>query len=268
MTCYSTLERTFARYLDSMPGARSLAKSCYQRANYLIFRERAFCIAMHRDARIMLPEESPGRPASDEHCFFGYYDKSPWSPDMRYVLAHALQKDGTVAIRMYDLQTRKAHTLGFSVAWNYQQGSMLQWLPGSPEPQVIWNDVVDGNLGMRLVSIFSGSTRWIPWPIQTVHPNGREALTLNYRRLHRIRAEYGYPMQVRNFNPDQPLWRDGIWHIDLQTGEGRLTLSLEELRALQPRRDMADAQHKVNHLIYSPRGNRVAFMHRWIGRPG
>ena len=249
MKSYNTAERTLARLLDAMPAARRLAKFCYQRANYLVFRERGFRTAIHPDVRMVSLEETTGKSASGAGRFFGYYDKTPWAPDLRYVLAHAPLQDGTVAVEVHDLETRTVQTLGVSAAWNWQQGSMLQWLPNPKERHVVWNDIIDGKLGSRIVSLSGGEARTIPWPVQTLHPNGREALTLNYKRLDRIRPEYGYSAAVENFSADLPAKQDGLWHVDLSTGQGKLSLSLADLQANQPRLEMADSLHKVNHMM-------------------
>jgi hypothetical protein len=259
MKSYNSAERALARLLDSVPAARLSIKFCYQRANYLVFRERDFRAVVHPEtAMVSLPEES----------FFGYYDKTPWSPDLRHALAHSPLQDGTVAIQAYDLRTSTMRRVGSSRAWNWQQGSMLQWLSNTGELQVIWNDVIDGKLGARIASLASGEKRAIPWPIQTLHPNGQEALTLNYKRLDCMRPEYGYSYPAENFAPDVAPDCDGIWHVDLRTGEGKLVLTLAALQANQPRLEMGGSQHKVNHLMYSPRGEKVVFMHRWLGPRG
>jgi Tol biopolymer transport system component len=73
---------------------------------------------------------------------------------------------------------------------------------------------------------------------------------------------------VDNFAPDQPPDCDGIWHVDLRSGESQLIVSLGQLADIVPRTEMVDADHKVNHALYSPSGKRFVFMHRWIGPRG
>ena len=72
------------------------------------------------------------------HHFFGYYDKCPWDATGRYVPAlEAGFSDrppghgDNAAVGMVDLAE--------TVAWNWQQGAMLQWLPADAERLTIYN---------------------------------------------------------------------------------------------------------------------------------
>lgn len=81
--------------------------------------------------------------------WFGYYDKLQFSPDNRFVLSNRVSFEGrsptgedVIEVGMVDLQDKdKWIPLGKSNAWCWQQGCMLQWIPGS-ESKVIWNDRV------------------------------------------------------------------------------------------------------------------------------
>jgi hypothetical protein len=126
---------------------------------------------------------------------------------------------------------------------------------------------VDRRLFCRIVTL-DGRERRLEWPIQALHPRKTEALSLNYRRLARIRPEYGYDVEVDNFAPDQPVDRDGIWRVDLRSGDSHLIVSLQQLADTAPGREIAGAEHKVNHAVYSPDGGRFVFMHRWLGPRG
>ncbi len=144
---------------------------------------------------------------------------------------------------------------------------MAQWLYFEGEETVVFNDAVNRRLVCRIVTL-GGRERALDWPIQALHPSGNEALSLNYRRLARIRPEYGYEVAVDNFAPDQPLDRDGLWRVDLRSGDSQLIVSLRQLAEIAPRIEMVGADHKVNHAVYSPGGERFVFMHRWLGSRG
>ena len=81
-----------------------------------------------------------------KHHWFGYYDKLQFDPSGRYVLGMEVEfehrpptPDDTIAIGI-DLHDGNRWTeLGHSAAWCWQQGCMLQWLPGS-DSRIIWND--------------------------------------------------------------------------------------------------------------------------------
>jgi len=152
--------------------------------------------------------------------------------------------------------------VGSSRAWNFQQGSMAQWLPGLDTQQIVFNDFEEGKLVARIVDLESHNTRSIPWPVQSVHPSGRTAISLNYRRLAALRPDYGYSVSATNFSEKQPADRDGLWRVDLASGRAELVVTVAELMRRAPR--TGKARHYVNHVLHSPTGRRIAFLHRWL----
>lgn len=262
---YNRLERRLAALLDAAPGLRAFAKAGYQRFNYLAHGGRREALRLHPSVTI---ERAVAMEPGTE-CFYGYFGQQPWSEGGRRFLFHRWRArgDARIAICARDAASGSVQVLGESSAWNFQQGTMAQWIRRDGVECAVFNDAQDGLLVCRLVAP-DGSERRHPWPIQALHPGGREALSLNYRRLARIRPEYGYDVEVQNFSTDQPQDRDGLWRVDLDTGEAGLIVSLAGLAALEPRPDMGRAAHKVNHAVYSPAGTRFVFMHRWLGQQG
>jgi hypothetical protein len=267
-TPYSGLERRLAALLDSAPRLRALAKAGYQRANYLLRGWRQRPLRLHPEAAI---ERVAGgeRGAARQECFFGYFGMQPWSRDGRRQLYHRWQPpDGTtVGICVRDGRSATESVIAETRAWNFQQGAMAQWLSREGSESIVFNDVVDRKLVCRMVA-GDGGEEIVPWPIQALHPLRAEALSINYRRLWRLRPDYGYDVPVENFSPDQPLAEDGIWRVDLRSADAQLVIPLRQLAAIEPRADMAGADHKVNHAVYSPDGGRFVFMHRWLGARG
>ena len=204
--------------------------------------------------------------AEDPEYFFGSYDKTPWATveEEKTLLMHRIQGESVAIFRLY-LDKVDGRCIGESAAWNHQQGSMTQWLA---DENIAYNDIQDAELGTQLVNVKTGEKQFIPWPIQAVHPSETEALSLNYKRLHEQRPEYGYNPQVSNFSSDMSLGEDGLWRVNLETGESELILSLSQLRNYRPRTEMENARHRVNHAMFSPGGTRVVFMHRWTGSEG
>ncbi len=268
---YNRLERKVAALLDAAPGLRALAKSGYQRFNYLVHGGRRQALRLHPSAAIERATsggEGVNLASGRTECFFGYFGLQPWSADGRRYLFHRWRaRAGRVDICAVDRGSGAVQVVGDSAAWNFQQGAMAQWIRRGGVECAIFNDAVEGQLACRIVAP-DGSERGVPWPIQALHPGGCDALSLNYRRLARIRPEYGYDVAVQNFSPDQPPERDGLWRVNLDTGAAELIASLAELAASKPRADMAAAEHKVNHAVYSPAGTRFVFMHRWLGASG
>ena len=268
MKSYNPLERKIAQTLDNFPQLKQIAKTTYQYLNFYLKGDRNFKLALHPQVTILTPFQWAGIESTSQELFFGYYDKSPWSSDMSKMVFHCFQDKHKLALVVFDRFTNQVTVVATTETWSSQQGSMAQWLPGGKSDRLIFNDLIDNKLGTRIIALDTAGEITIPTPIQTLHPNGKEALTLNYKRLARMRPEYGYCANAENFTSDCALSEDGIWHIDLESGTNRLILDLATLIAYKPRSEMTNAEHKVNHIMYSPQGTKYVFMHRWIGTNG
>lgn len=268
MKTYNVKERAIAKTLDTFPRVKRVAKKAYQTINYLYHHEKGFQLDLHPEVSLLRPEEFSQVKLGHSEMFFGYYDKSSWSPNMDQIVLHKLNSYSCVDIVIFNKGSKSCQTIAQSTTWNYQQGSMAQWLPESNGKKVVFNDVVQNMLSARILSVDNGKEKVINWPIQAIHPSGKKALTLNYKRLDRIRPEYGYSPPVGNFSENQPLNQDGIWKVDLDSGNGSLIISLAELIEHIPREEMLNSEHKVNHILYSPSGKRFVFLHRWVSVKG
>jgi hypothetical protein len=272
MAAYGSLERRLARLLTRFPALKRAAKWLYTRLNYARYAESGFTHALRPDVALHTAEAWAGvRPVAGT-LFFGYYDISPWSADGQRLLMHrhpsataALALDVPLDVLVFDRAAAEVRVVGQTRAWSPQQASMAQWRAGTPD-ELLFNDIAEGRLVTRIVSHTGAARGVVDWPVQALHPDGRHALSLNYKRLFRLRPEYGYAAPVTNFDAQQD--EDGLWSVDLDTGTAHLLVSLPELRAVRPRPDMAEAEHKVNHAVYAPGGRRAVFLHRWIGSYG
>lgn len=263
---FNRFERRLAAALDSAPRLRALLRSAYRRANYLVTGGRGQDVRLH--AQAALERIAGGRDPGSEECFHGYFGLQPWDRTGRRYLFHRWSpraRDVEICVR--EPSPGSVTVVGRSSAWNFQQGSLAHWLPAGDAESIVFNDVVDRRLVCRILSPGAPERR-IDWPVQALHPGGEEALSLNYRRLARLRAEYGYAPDVDNFDPDAPLDADGLWRVDLRMGTATLVVPLAALASRSPRPEMEGALHKLNHAVYSPLGSRIAFLHRWLGPRG
>lgn len=211
-----------------------------------------------------------------KHHWFSYYDKLQFDAANRRVLCmevdfeHRTPAIGdTIRLGMVDLEDNDRWVdLDQSNAWCWQQGCMLQWLPGS-ESEIIWNDREDGAYVSRILDVESGRKRTVPHPIYSVSPDGKTAVSPDFRRIQDVRPGYGYAGPPDPHTDDLAPEDSGIFHIDLETGESKLILSLAEISAIG---DIPHAQpgikHYFNHLLFSPDGKRFVALHRWRYREG
>ena len=265
MKSYNLFERAIAKTLDRFPQLKQVTKTTYQHLNYWYYGDRNFKLALHPQVKICTPWYWSKAKSLLGDLFFGYYDKTPWSSDMAQFVCHRLKDSTKVEIVVFDRDEQKTTVVGNSATWSSQQGSMVQWLGNE---QIIFNDLVESKLAAKIVSLTGKTEKVIYFPIQTLHPNSKKALSLNYKRLDRLRPEYGYAVAANNFSSDRSFSEDGIWQVDLESGTGELIISLETLINYKPRPEMNNAEHKVNHIMYSPQGNQFVFMHRWLGNEG
>ncbi|MFC1462738.1 hypothetical protein ACFLQU_03945, partial [Verrucomicrobiota bacterium] len=101
-------------------------------------------------------------------------------------------------------------------------------------------------------------------PVYTITPDGRTAFAPDFSRVQHRRPGYGYPGVPDPFEQVQAPEESGLWRMDLQTGEQQLILSIAEVAAIPgPHDDVPDVLHYFNHLLVSPDGSRVEFLHRW-----
>ena len=207
----------------------------------------------------------------------GYYDKFLFSADDRFVLANETSFEGrsptpadSIRVGMVDTQDGDRWIdLGGSHAWNWQQGCMLQWIPGAAH-DVAWNDREAGQFVTRILDVKSGRTRTLPHPFYTFSPDGRTAFAPDFARLDVTRPGYGYATGA-----DRDPWKlvripadTGIWRMDVATGRQRLLFSVADAAQLPFTGPAAsafkpDSVHWFNHLLCNTDGTRLFFLHRW-----
>jgi hypothetical protein len=206
----------------------------------------------------------------------GYYDKLLFDPTDRYVLANEVEFEGRspqpedeLRIGMVDTEAGDAwQELGSTRAWNWQQGCMLQWVPGT-ESTVAWNDRDGDHYVSHFLDVKTGKKRSLPQPFYTFSPDGKWAFAPDFRRLNDTRPGYGYcgvadPNKARLAPEDA-----GIWKTDLTTGKQNLIFSFAQAASIPFTGSKPEAafklesKHWFNHLLCNTDGSRLFFLHRW-----
>ena len=205
------------------------------------------------------------------HHWFGYYDKLQFDPSSRFVLGmqvgfeHRSPKpDDQIGIGMVDLKNGESWVkLGKSNAWCWQQGCMLQWLPGSSR-EIIWNDREDGRFIARVMNVMTGESRTLSHPVYSVSPDGKYAVAPDFRRINDVRPGYGYAGFEDPYADDPAPQDSGIVRVDLHSGNADLILSLADIaRTGNIPNQKLGIKHYFNHLLFSPDGSRFIALHRW-----
>jgi hypothetical protein len=203
--------------------------------------------------------------------WFGYYDKLQFDPTGRYALGMEVTFEHRLPTAAEPVRVGMVDTadgdrwidLGASNAWCWQQGCMLQWLPGS-DREIIWNDRAQGQFISRILDAKTGRFRALSWPIYAVSPDGKRGVGCSFSRIWDVRPGYGYPGIPDPDRDDPRPSGSGVYTVDLRTGEQRLLVSVAQvLKFGKPFPDWGRAKHYFIHLLYSPDGKRIIFLHRW-----
>ena len=209
-----------------------------------------------------------------------YYDIAIFDRESRRIAAYGMDfmnrdvtAEDVVQVGYVDLGDGDAFVpLGESRAFSLQQGPMAQWIAGTR--RMIWNDRENGAFYARIHDIDDGATRTLPCPIYAVAPDGATGLSLDMARLDGLRPGYGYTGtgggQLEERCPDD----EGVWKVDLATGDRRLILSLAAARDfVLPRLGLGRIEHALkryhywfNHAKISPDGTRFTVKFRWKKR--
>jgi len=203
--------------------------------------------------------------------FFGYHDKTPFSEDNTKILANSLalnekereNKEIKMDLGYFENINDEENSHSFvkvseTTTWNWQQGCMLQWNPLNSNSEIIFNKIIDGKYGSIIYNIDSKKViKKFNIPIYSVDPTGRYASSLNFSRLGRIRAGYGYKNLQDNTAKSKAPEDDGVWLIDMKTGEIELIIDLAGLSKFT----VLEKEHYINHITFSPNGKYLAFFH-------
>lgn len=207
-------------------------------------------------------------PVNDFAEWFGYYNYDPLDSQHRRLLVHRADFDerqvtenDRVELGYYDINSGSFISIGQSDSFNWQQGTMLQWLPDD-ENKIIFNFSEKGDFKSRIVDINSKESRAIDFPIYGIEPNGEFALALDYKRLYWCRAYHYQPVQNPDFD-GRVKSGDGIFRIDLKTGTTSLLLPIERIIEVDKDADFDQAKHWLEHVMISPDGKKFAFLHRF-----
>lgn len=210
------------------------------------------------------------------HHWFGYYDKLQFDPSNRFVLGMEVgfegrspQPEDEIKIGMVDLENNDEWIeLGTSNAWGWQQGCMLQFIPGS-DSLIIWNDRKNGRFVSHVLNIFTKQERILPFAIYALSPDGVHAVTTDFERIQDTRSGYGYA-GIPDPNRNELAPKDaGIYLCNLNTGKKKLIITYRQMVDMPQLADddaNSDRQNQknwFNHLLFNPDGSRFIFLHRW-----
>jgi len=215
-----------------------------------------------------------------KHHFFGYIghvQNIPWNAAGRYIVAlqttfqeRMPNPDEAADIILIDTQKDFAiKIVDQTRAWNPQQGTMLYWNPDSSETQFFFNDsdveshkvftvLYDISKGKRVREYRYDDT---PFGNSGVAQNGGYFLGINYGRMATLRPVTGYPGTFDWTGGANHPENDGVFKVNIATGEKQLLVSFKKLAALlrpkDPRVDTAPLF--INHTMWNRDDDLIKF---------
>lgn len=260
---FVVLEKTGKRLLEQFPVIKRTCKRVYQLSMYAISKEK-----FKVDGNLIKIS-----PDDTYEYFYGYYDKSPWDKNDRYMLcirvkqaykSVAPKEQGDIVI-IDTKENNKVHIIATTKSWNVQQGCMAQWLGPDFSERIIYNDFRNGEYCSVIFNIkLNKEEKVLKRAVYDVSKNGKFALSLDFSRLHRLRKGYGYsnlPDETeKELCPDKTC----IWKIIIETNEVEALFKYTDFANFESDETMVGAEHKVNHIMISPNGKRFMVLHRWF----
>ena len=175
------------------------------------------------------------------HYFFGYYDRNPWNPSQTLHLAmkipqmNRLPQPGELAEIGTVTVDGGYVPLTTTRAWCHQQGCMELFLKHTKNDTFIYNDfdLKDKKLVANIFEIGKGVIGRYERPIYAMSPDGHWGVSLNFGRIPRRGYSYAdAPIPLTQPIPD--LDDDGLFLIDLYTGESKLLVSYRQMFDIHP----------------------------------
>ena len=205
---------------------------------------------------------------SDYSEWFGYYNYDVLSNDDTKMLcgrcnfdARSIKADDKLELGYYDLTTGTWNRISETDSFNWQQGSMLQWLPGN-DNKLVYNVTNDNHFGSVIQDIVTGDKRLFNYPIYCVTPDGKKAITLNYERSYWCRA-YHYQTVINKDYDVRVADDDGVFSLDFSNNTITRIIDINDVIALDKQADFDKARHWLEHIMISPSGTRFVFLHRF-----
>ena len=175
-----------------------------------------------------------------EHLLASYFAIDSWSPNRRYLSVLETDINGRLpepgercTLGLVDLEDdNRFIPVTTTACWNFQEAAMAHWMN---DDELLFNDMRDGKFRAVVINWRTKKERILPMPVSAVSEDRTWAVSINYARLSLTRPDYGYaglgqdPRESETWPDD-----DGLWTMDLKTGECKLVLSIAQGRSQMP----------------------------------
>ena len=248
----SFVEKTIYNLLKKVPFLKKIFRNIYQRIN--VFFTKINKININYEFLFK------------SGYFFGFHDKNPLSYDNEKLLVHNInieknklnlpKKSDFVSVGfLHGKNFEKYYEIGKTNAWNFQQGSMLQWINKN---EIIYNyydldKCIHKSIIFNTSSLKSKSTSL---PVGAVSKDGKYGVSYSFERLRKGMKGYGYANGIdKDYDNNTP--KNGIKLFDIHTGRIIREIKIKELGSLK-----TTSFKFFTHVQFSPDSKNFVFFLR------
>lgn len=200
------------------------------------------------------------------HIFCGYFDVKPNNPyNENEILVGMLNKNAkmgkdSMEIAIADYINNKIRLVTSTRAWNWQMGSRLRW--SKRKNVILYNDYYKDKYCCVAYDILQRKViKRIPYALYDISDSEKIGLTINFSRLQRLRAGYGYN-NIDDFTKEENAsGEDGLFLVNLDSEEKSLLISYKKLSSMMP--ESINKQCYINHISFSPDEKKAMFFFIW-----
>lgn len=236
-----------------------IKKTLKEAIRYVLYFAKRKRYSIWIDKSIAMIE--PVRKDCSKEYFFGYYDRSPERKGR--ILFHEMNLDKQLVNVVVRDISKGAETLIATVpSFNWQMGCRTLWID---DDIISFNDF-DGT--KYVCKWFSTSrnevVKTFDKPLQDYSAQGKFFIGVNYQRLRSFAKEYGYYcLPEMNTSEFDNYKEDGLWKVDIESGQSELLISLADIIAFESKNVKSGGKHFVNHVMINPNGKSFIFIHRY-----
>lgn len=152
--------------------------------------------------------------------------------------------------------------LGDTCAMNYPQGARQQWIDNN---HFIVNNRVGDHWGADIYNVEIGKKiGTIDSACHILSKDKKKCFGINYARLHRL-GGYGYIGLKDLFVNEETPEKDGIYVTNIDNNQTVLLVSIKDVSDCDKETSSHNGYHHyITHLVLSPNGERIAFLHRFF----
>ena len=222
--------------MTASPFLHLFLKRVYFKMSYFLFADKNFTYEIENGIKADLDLEE------DTEYFIGYYHHIPWSYDDKFLAVNSIVDKETLNVNILDLDSKKTIFSDNTSLWNFQQGPMLGWLPSSHT--IYYNKMIDDIHQTVLYNIINKKKSYYNFPIQTVHPDSKSYLSINYSSLYKINSDYGYKHPCNTMS-NQDI---GIWKCYFDDRIPKSLVSIENMKGINPKYP-SSINNEFNHCL-------------------